>query len=169
VAENRAALVVLAFYVSSKPLAAILPAADWLPTKAQTVTLNGRDDFSKHFIVSAALAANAGTPLADALGVYKEIEDSRGGSGFSFNDIAANRAGVRFGEQAAANAEVAVKLQQRVSAGIHEKDIMPATKDLPEFMPEAEFKKRYGGIGAPGYERMMNDIERRIAALALYR
>ena len=73
------------------------------------------------------------------------------------------------GEQAAANAEAAVKLQQRVSAGIHEKDIMPATKDLPEFMPEAEFQKRYGGIDAPAYKRVMTDIERRVAALALYR
>jgi hypothetical protein len=169
VAENRAALLVLAFYVNGKPLAAIMPAAEWPQPKPQTVTLNGRDDFSKHFIVSAALAANAGTPLADAVGVYKEIEDSRGGSGFSFNDIAADRAGARFGEQAAANPEIAVKLQQRVSAGIREKDIMPATKDLPEFMPEAEFKKRYGGVGAPAYKQMMNDIERRIAALALYR
>ncbi len=170
VAENRAAILVLAFYADGKPLAAILPAADaWPRIREQTVTLNGRDDFSKHFIISAALAANAGSPLADAVGVYKEIDDSRGGSGFSFNDIAADRAGARFGEQAAANAKAARKLQQRVSAGIHEKDIMPATKDLPEFMPEAEFKKRYGGVDAPAYKRMMNDIEHRVAALALYR
>ena len=33
----------------------------------------------------------------DAIGVYKEVRDSRGGSGFSFNDMAANRAGTRFG------------------------------------------------------------------------
>ncbi len=170
VAENRAALLVLAFYVNGKPLETILPAADkWPRATEQTVTLNGRVDFSKHFIVSAALAASAGTPLADAVGLYKEIDDSRGGSGFSFNDIAADRAGARLGEQAAANAEAAVKLQQRVSAGIREKDIMPATKDLPEFMPEAEFKKRYGGIGAPAYKQMMSNIERRVAALALYR
>jgi hypothetical protein len=133
------------------------------------VTLNGRDDFAKHFVVSAALAAHAGSPLADAVGVYKEIDDARGGSGFSFNDIAADRAGTRFGEQAAANAKAAVKLQQRLSAGIREKDIMPSTQDLPEFMPEAEFKKRYGGVGAPAYNQMMADIERRVAALALYR
>jgi len=170
VAENRAALLVLAFYVDGKPLGTILPAAnEWPRAKEQTVTLNGRDDFAKHFIVSAALAANAGSPLADAVGVYKEIDDSRRGSGFSFNDIAADRAGVRFGEQAAANDKTAMKLQQRLSAGTGEKDIMPATKDLPEFIPEAEFKKRYGGVGAPAYKQMMADIERRIAALALYR
>jgi hypothetical protein len=169
-AENRAALLVLAFYVNGKPLGTLLPAANqWPRAMAQKVTLNGRDDFAKHFIVSAALAAHAGSPLADAVGVYKEIDDSRGGSGFSFNDIAADRAGARFGERAAANAQAAVNLQRRLSAGIREQDIMPATKDLPEFLPEAEFKKRYGGVGAPAYNKMMADIERRVAALPLYR
>jgi hypothetical protein len=86
--------------------------------------LNRHDDFPKHFIISAALAATAGGSLSDAVGVYKEIEDSRGGSGFSFNDIAADRVGVH----AAA----------RLRAGIGEKDIMPMTDDLPEFMPEPE-------------------------------
>ncbi|MGE5306452.1 MAG: hypothetical protein ACM3TN_24340 [Alphaproteobacteria bacterium] len=170
VVENRAALLVLAFYVNGKPLAALLPAAkQWPRAVPQKVTLNGRDDFAKHFIVSAALAAHAGSPLADAVGVAKEIDDAGGGSGFSFNDIAADRAGSRFGERAAANAQTAVNLQKRLSAGIREQDIMPATQDLPEFMPEAEFKKRYGGVGAPAYNKMMADINRRVAALPFYR
>lgn len=170
VAENRAALLVLAFYVTGKPLETIVPVANgWPRAMERIVTLNGRNDFSKHFIVSAALAANAGTALADAVGVYKEIDDLHSGSGFSFNDIAADRAGARFGEQAAANAKAARKLQQRLSAGIHERDIMPATEDLPEYMPEAEFKKRFGGVGAPAYNQMMAEIEQRVAALALYR
>lgn len=46
------------------------------------------------------LAAYAGTPLADVVGLFKEMEDSRGGSGLSFNDIAADRAGTRMGELA---------------------------------------------------------------------
>jgi hypothetical protein len=169
VAENRAAILVLALYVNGKPLGIILPAADdWPRPMRGTVTLNGRDDLSKHFIISAALAAKAGGPLADAVGPYKEIEDSRGGSGFSFNDIATNHAGTRFGEYAA-NPALAQKLQRQLSMGIGEKDIMPATDDLPESLPEKEFLKRFGGIGAPPYKKMMADIERRIAALPLYR
>jgi hypothetical protein len=133
------------------------------------VLLNRRDDFAKHFIVSAALAAYAGTPLSDAVGVYKEIADSRGGSGFSFNDIAADRASTRFGEWAAQSAASARNLQQRLATGILERQVMPITEDLPEFMPEPEFKRRFGGIDAPAYKQMMAEIERRIAALALYR
>ena len=60
-------------------------------------------------------------------------------------------------------------IHQHEAAGIRERDLMPATDDLPEFMPEAEFKRRFGGIGAPAYRQMMANIERRIAALPLYR
>lgn len=167
VAENQAVIVVLTMHVIGKPLALIEPeAAGWARAQRRAVTLAGRDDFPKHFMVSAALAALAGTALADAVGLYKEIEDSRGGSGFSFNDIAADRAGTRFGERAAAVASAAA-LQRRVAAGVQESDILPPTADLPEFMPEAEFMARFGGVDGPGYRRMMEDIERRVAALPL--
>jgi len=170
VAENRAAIVVLTFYVNGQGLAAIVPAAnDWPRPPRRKIQLAGRDDFPQHFTISAAIAANAGTPLSDAIGLYKEIEDSHGGSGFSFNDIAADRAGTRFGELAAGTRQSALKLQRQMSAGVRESDIMPVVSDLPEFMPEAEFKRRFGGIDAPAYKRMMAEIERRIAALPLYR
>jgi hypothetical protein len=50
-----------------------------------------------------------------------------------------------------------------------EADIMPRSEDLPEGLQEAEFKRRFGGVGAPPYARMIAEIERRVAALALYR
>lgn len=170
VAENRAAIVVLAFFVNGKGLKVIVPAArDWPQPQSRRVLLDGREDFSQHFTISAAIAANAAAPLSDAIGLYKEVDDSRGGSGFSFNDIAVDRAGTRFGELAVSNNESALKLQRQVAAGIRDSDILPRVADLPEFMPETEFKKRFGGIGSPAYKRMMDDIERRIAALPLYR
>jgi uncharacterized protein YfiM (DUF2279 family) len=170
VAENRAAIFVLTFYVNDKHLETVIPSAkNWPHPMRYQATLNGRHDFSQHFIVSAALAANAGTPLSDAVGLYKEIEDSRSGSGFSFNDIAADRAGTRFGEWATQSAASARSLQKRLGTGVNERDLMPPTKDLPEFMPEAEFKRRFGGIDASPYKQMMAEIEQRIAALDLYR
>jgi hypothetical protein len=169
IAENRAAILLLTLYVNGQSLETILPEAkNWSRPARHGVLLSQRDDFPKHFIVSAALAAKAGGPLAEAVGIYKEIEDSRGGSGFSFNDIAADRAGTRFGEYAA-NSVSARKLQQRHRAGISENDLMPATEDLPEFMPEAEFKRRFGGVDAPKYNQMMAEIDRRVAALPLYK
>ena len=169
-AESRAIIVVLAFYINGKGLAAIVPRAkEWPRPASRTVTLHGRTDSPQHFSVSAALAAHAGGPLSDAIGLYREVDDSRRGSGFSFGDIAADRAGTRFGEIAAGSAAGARQLQQRIAAGIRETDLMPEIADLPEYMPEAEFKRRFGGVGAPAYQRIMQDIERRVAACPLYR
>ena len=170
IVENRSALIVLAFYINGKGLAALVPAArDWPTPAPQRVTLAGRTDFPEHFAVSAALAATAGSPLADAVGLYKEVDDARRGSGFSFSDIAADRAGTRFGELAAGSTDGAAKLSRTLSSGLRESDLLPEARDLPEFMAEQEFKRRYGGIGQPAYLQMVAEIERRIAALPLYR
>ena len=169
-AEYRAAIITLTFYVNGKGLAAIVPAArDWQAPALRQVLIEERSDFPQHFTISAALAATAGSPLSDAVGLYKEVDDSRGGSGFSFNDIAADRAGTRFGQLATGSGPDQRRLQQAVSKGLRETDYMPAWRDLPEFMPEPEFLRRFGGIGAPPYRRMMETIEQRIAALPLYR
>lgn len=169
-AENRAVIAVVAFYVNGKGLAAIVPGAkDWPRPTPRTVTLKGRTDSPQHFTVSAALAANAGGPLSDAIGLYREVDDSHRGSGFSFADIAADRAGTVFGELATRSPDSARRLQRRVAAGVGESDLMPEIADLPEYMPAAEFKRRFGGVDAPAYRRMMQDIELRIAACPLYR
>ncbi len=171
VAENRAVILVLVFYIEGRNLAKIVPQAqDWPKPAPRHVKLGDRDDFPKHFLISAALSANAGGPLSDAVGLFKEVDDSRGGSGFSFNDLAADRAGVRLGERAVASPASARKLQQFLGGGsLKETDFMPSVEGLPEFMPEAEFKSRFGGIGAPAYNKMMQEIERRVAALAVNR
>jgi len=168
--ESRAAILVLAFYVNGTALAAIVPpAGQWPKPARRTVTLAGRDDFPKHFLISAAIAAEAGSPLADAVGLYKEVDDARHGSGFSFNDIGADRAGTRFGEIATQSPERARQLAQALASGVKEDDFMPDVADLPEFLPEAEFKQRYGGIGSPDYDRVIATIEARVASRPLLR
>lgn len=166
--EHRAALIALAFYVNGKGIGAILPAArDWPRPAPRTTTLAGRTDTAQHFSISAALAATAGSPLADMVGVYKELDDAQGGSGFSFNDLAADRAGTRLGELATgSNVQ---KLQQRLAQGMTDADLLPKVSDLPEDLQAAEFQKRFGGVDGPGYKKMTTEVERRIAALGLYR
>ncbi len=170
VAENRAALVALAFFVNGKGLQALIPAARaWPRATPRNVTLAGRHDFAQHYSLSAAIAACTGSPLADAVGLYKESDDAQGGSGFSFNDIAADRAGVRLGELATAGAAGARRVQVAAAGRLGAAEILPAVSDLPEFMQEAEFRRRYGGIGGAEYKKMMAEIERRVAALGLFR
>ena len=169
-AENRTALIALAFYINGRSLSALVPSArDWPRATPRTLLLLGRDDLPKHFSISAALAASAGTPLSDAVGVYKEVSDSQGGSGFSFSDIAADRAGSTFGGLAMRSAASARRLQTRISAGLTEGDMMPDVAGLADNMPKEEFKRRFGGVGAPAHRKVIEDIERRIAGRPLYR
>jgi len=165
--ENRAALVSLAFLVNGQGLSALLPSAQaWPAPRPMRITLQGRRDTPQHFLVSAALAAEGGGPLADAIGLYKEVADSRGGSGFSFNDLAADRAGTRFGLRAANDPQA---LQARLAAGVQEPDLLPPVADLPESMGAAEFQRRFGGVDAPAYQAMLREIEARLDRLDLLR
>lgn len=165
--ENRAAILTLAFYANRRGLVALVPAArQWPRPKALTVTLAGRIDLPLHFLISAAIAAESGTPLADAVGLYKEVSDSRGHSGFSFNDLAADRAGTRLGERAV---RAPAWLQERLSAGVAESELLPDISDLPEFLSAEDFSKRYGHFDAPPYLLMMREIETRLDTLSLLR
>ena len=166
-AENRAALVALTLYANGRWLGHVSATArNWPRPRPLQVLLAGRGDFSLHFLVSALLAAEGTTPLSRAVGIYKEIADSRGGSGFSFNDIAADRAGTRFGERAVRDPAA---LQALVARGVSDADLMPRFDDLPEFMAEPEFLRRFGGVGAPAYNQMIAEIDRRVDGLKFTR
>lgn len=169
VAENRAVILVLTLYVNRLTLNRLIPAlkSDSKPVW-HSVNLNHRNDLTKHYLVSAALSAYAGTPLADAIGLFKELEDSKGGSGFSFNDLAANRAGTLMGELAVKNDYAAQKIQT-LMASAEERDFMPETADLPEHLAERDFKRIYGGLQGKAYRKMIEKIEARIAELVIYR
>lgn len=165
--ENRAAILAATFHILKLPLEYLIPeAVDWPRAKHQIVTLDGRHDFAQHFIVSAAITAYTDTFLSDAIGLYKEIEDARSGSGFSFNDIAADRAGTLFGELATASHATALKLQQWAARGITDKDLMPDWTDLPEHLPKSIFRQQFGDMDTPAYGQMMKIIEQRVADLS---
>lgn len=167
VAENRAALAALAETVLGGRLPGTRSGAPVRGTSG--ARLGGRGDLAQHFALSAWLAATGGEGLSELAGVYKELKDAQGGSGFSFTDLAADRAGSRFGETCTRSPAAARAIQSRL-AGIGNADLFfPALADLPEFMGQAEFQRRFGGIGQPAYRRMEAEIERRIAALAIYR
>ena len=163
--ENRAAILMLALHAAGGAQRAAGPAAFGAPIAAPPhLTLAGRDDFPQHLLISAALAIEGGGAFADAVGLYKEIADTHGGSGFSFNDIAADRAGTRLGLLAV---QRPAELQARLAAGVAEADFMPDVSDLPEFLAGDEFRRRYGSAGSPAYERMLANIDARVGALRL--
>ena len=174
VEENRAAVLALAMYFGDSRFERLIGDVrtgglrNHRP-RVRHVRLGGRHDLVRHFTVSAGLALTGGTAIADLIGEAKEIKDSGGGSGFSFADLAADRAGVRFAEAAVAAPVTARRLQEILSRPLNESDIFPNALDLPEGLSEAAFRRRFRDINHPVYNRLMRAIERRIDALPLYR
>ena len=167
VTENRAALAVLAEAALGQRLVSARGTAP--AVRKGGLRLAGRADFAQHFALSAFIAATGGEGLSDLAGLYKELRDAQEGSGFSFNDLAADRAGSRLGEASTRSPQQARRVQD-VLAGVKDAGVFfPRVNDLPEFMGQAEFQRRFGGVGAPAYRSMVAKIEARIAALALYR
>jgi len=169
VADNRAAILVLAAYVNGRGLRRLVPESKaWPAAKQLTVTLQGRRDFAQHFATSAALVVMSNRLLSNAIGLFKEVDDSRGGSGFSFEDLAADRAGTQFGEVATHSKRRARRLLADASPALSDTDLMPSPTGLPKSMSESEFKRRYGGVDSAAYRQVLDEIDRRVARSRLY-
>jgi uncharacterized protein YfiM (DUF2279 family) len=169
--ENRAAILALAIAAGHAGVEPLVGEISTPEAKAERrkligpIRLRGRGDWAQHFLVSAALELLSGSVTSDAMGLFKEQADAReGGSGFSFADLLANLAGIRFAE-AATSADGARALQERLAAGFVEDDFFPPAADLPEWLTAEELRRVYGGIDGPGYRRVMEEIQRRLEAL----
>lgn len=170
--ENRAAIFALAIMLGHEGLEPLVGEIldDALRSRIRAgmggVTLRGRRDWPRHFLVSAALKLLSNEPMSDRVGVFKEQIDSKeGGSGFSFADLLANMAGLRFAVGAIASETSARRLQSTLAQGFHADDFFPEAKDLPEDIPAPLFQKNYGGVGGPEYRRMVEEIQRRLDRL----
>lgn len=167
--ENRLVIIAVNDYVNKKATKQFLPASTPAQGKQYTAFLYKRSDLAQHFIGSAALTASANNQVAKVVGEDKELNDAQHGSGFSFVDLAADKAGTRFGEVATASPESARKLQLAMSNIKDYTDFMPDPRDLPEKMNEADFKSRYGSINSIAYQELLKTIDARIAAIPLYK
>ena len=175
VRENRSALLALGIVLGTPRLELLTGRImdDRLARRAGDspwgAALRGRVDWSRHFTVSGALTVLAFDAASDAAGLLKEELDADGGSGFSFGDLLADRAGTTFASRATRDEASARALQNRVAAGFRVEDYFPPAADLPEGIADDELQSRYGGVGGPGYAALIEDIERRLRACPGYR
>ena len=174
VRENRAALLALAIYLGDprfEKLAGLQIKAE-LPrpsSSARMARLGGRRDLRLHFVISAGLKVLTDQGISTAIGEFKELLDAgKGGSGFSFADLAADTAGIRFAETAADSNGGARRLQDLLSGDPTERLFFPDVTDLPENMPKDEFERRYGGLNSAVYDSMVSEINRRIDQCPAY-
>ncbi len=167
--HNRAAILALGIAVGDARLARLVGLERDTALVRQAVqvgtgaTLRGRDDWSKHYTVSAALAVLEHPFVSDAAGLMKEQLDAlTQGSGFSFGDMAADRAGVRFAAAATHSDAAAQAMQARLHGGFAVADFFPSAADLPENLTVEQFRRDYSGVGAPRYRQLTAEIEARL-------
>ncbi|WP_215398440.1 hypothetical protein [Rheinheimera oceanensis] len=130
--------------------------------------LNGRRDLTLHFLYSAVLQMLGNTQLSQQIGNLKEIMDAdrdSGGSGFSFVDLAADRAGTHFAEHLPS---ITPQQLNRFNSLTFEQAIMPPTQDLPEGLTEQQLQQQLGGYNGAGFKQLEQEITGRINALKLY-
>lgn len=133
------------------------------------VALGGRRDLAHHFLYSALLEQVGGAETSFAIGEMKELSDSaRGGSGFSFADLAADRAGIAFSRYLMNEKTAWEGLLKLTSPTSSEHSFFPPTEILRERITEEEFTRDYGSTLSETYQREVQKIDKLIYALPLY-
>ena len=168
--ENKIAIMAINDYVNKKETKKFLSSSASKPIteKRYSAFLYKRIDLAQHFIGSAAITASLNGQVAKVAGEEKELSDAKDGSGFSFIDLAADKAGTRFGEMATSSPESARKIQKAMSGIKDYSDFMPDPRDLPEHMDETEFKQRFQSVDSPAYQEISKQIDARITATPIY-
>lgn len=168
--EVQAALLVGTLYALDTRLDRIIgEAAPKVPRRA--LELWGRTDLPKHFLVSALVAAWGDRAFADALGLSKEVTDAEaGGSGFSFVDLAADRAGTQLIERGLTSDAAFEALVERLSArDLEDRALLPDPRDLPEGLTKQALAASGRDVGTPGYDALVEKMDARLDATALHR
>jgi len=56
-----------------------------------------------------------------------------------------------------------------MNAAFHDEQLLPTVSDLPEYLYQPEFKRRFDNPDSPQFKAMTAEIERRLDTLPLYR
>lgn len=171
--ENRAALLAIAVLLGHENFQRLIGPVSkgvGIPGSVDTdkVVLAGRRDLRLHFVFSAALRVISDSGLSFAIGELKELLDSgKGGSGFSFADLAADRAGIRFAVWAT-DENRALQVQQFLALDADEKHYFPSISELEEGISDADFDRRFQNVESATYKDRVSEIDRRIDKATLY-
>lgn len=175
VRENQAAILALAIQFGHARMNTLI--GDPLPAhvlkrrlQSGPVILGGRQDLRQHFMLSAGLKVVSDQGVSLAVGEIKELLDSSttGGSGFSFVDLAADRAGVRFAA-AASDAQSARRMQEILSSVADEQLFFPDIEGLPEGIGSQSFERVFGNMESAEYGRLVGAIDSCIERLPAFR
>jgi hypothetical protein len=147
---NRASFVAISLAVVGRGAEALLPEGRELRKKCAVpggaLRLQRRADLAMHWALSAGLTSVFGARAAENLGDWKELDDSLPqGSGFSFVDLAANRAGVQTA-LLALDRQTAAETKDQLSRATDDYMLPSALLQAPEGLSDATFVERFGNL-----------------------
>lgn len=172
VLHNKAVILALAVYVGHHRIGNLVgnvqPDNEKALKPRKGAVLHNRNDLARHFIISAALEVLSEQGVSLAIGEFKELMDrAKGGSGYSFVDLAADMSGVAFASIAATEHR-ALDVQNTVARIQSELEIIPPIQGLPEGLSKQAFKQQYTKVDSDAYLKEVAEIRRRISTLVLY-
>ena len=129
-----------------------------------TPTMRDRSDLAKHFFVSAHTTIVMGSQATKGIGLAKEMLDANRGTGFSFPDMAANRAGIVFAERLMGDQ---ISLAE-VASEFTTETYLPPIADLLEGLGADKLQEHLDGKGNDELGAELIRIERRILELPIY-
>jgi hypothetical protein len=172
--ENRAALLALGIFMGSAYVETLVGSVrtgkleNCKPTPRYIVLAN-RHDLRLHFMVSAVIKVISDSGMSSAVGEFKELLDAEeGGSGFSFADLAADMAGVKFAEQLLDDSGEGMRTLIALADTYDENVFFPSIAGLQEGLSKQQFEIEYGNLQDPRYQSVVTEIEYRLASLPLY-
>lgn len=174
VLENRAALLALGIFLGDGRIETLVGSIrsarlEDCENNPRYVVLANRRDLRLHFVISAVLKVISDSGMSSAVGEFKELLDAgRGGSGFSFADLAADMAGVKLAERLLDSGDDGWRTQIVLAETTDETVFFPFIGDLPEGLSRKQFEFEYGDLKDPRYQLMAREIEHRLAILPLY-
>ena len=168
--ENRAAIWALASFFGDPRFAQFAGLNFNKSSKSPyTPTLSGRTDLALHFLYSAVLDQIGGSDFGFKIGELKELNDSDfGGSGYSFADLAADKAGIMFSQRLTASTSSAMTAQQYLANKHTENSYFPSIDNLPENLSYQELSDQIGTINSNSYKQLTEIVRQRIESLSLY-
>jgi len=175
--ENREALTALVIYFGTDKFELLVGDITQLTAKQiktrnllrAKVRLRNRVDIQKHYIYSVALQLFGSSSTSNAIGELKEFLDSnKGGSGFSFADLMADRAGTRLAMLATEDQRTAMQVLNHLADVSDEALLLPELSGLPEGISQENFEKHYRDIDSSVYMAMLQNIDERLREIPVY-
>lgn len=164
--ENRRMIRAFAIQVADASVRSLLAPGVTPRSLGRPIILRGRFDLTQHFLISASLALILDEQTALDIGVSKELSDAKaGGSGFSFSDLAADMAGIRFATALTESEQRARWAQDYLLANSGEQVLMPKVAWLPQGLTTTAYSDL---VRHPLYPAMLDRIIKSLNAVPLF-